>query len=175
MTETTSSHKTLSQKQKKPKTPRENIKHPLYHGVRKRNWGKWVSEIRERKQKSRIWLGTFATPEMAARAHDVAALSIKGHSAILNFPELVHMFPKPVTCNPRDIQVAATEAASMVKFDLGVVQCLEELSEIVQLPNVEEKWFDWVDFGSEFILIDMEDSWMYPPMGFEEIEFLTTF
>ncbi|KAJ8527962.1 hypothetical protein K7X08_015413 [Anisodus acutangulus] len=84
-----------------------------YVGVRMRAWGKWVSEIREPKKKSRIWLGTFATPEMAARAHDVAAMSIKGNSAILNFPQLAHLLPRPVTCSPRDVQTAAVKAAHM--------------------------------------------------------------
>ena len=48
---------------------------------------------------------------MAARAHDVAALAIKGTTAYLNFPELAGELPRPVTNSPKDIQAAAAAAA----------------------------------------------------------------
>ncbi|CAF2089036.1 hypothetical protein BRARA_F02737 [Brassica rapa] len=57
-----------------------------FRGVRQRQWGSWVSEIRHPLFKRRVWLGTFNTAEEAAKAYDQAAVIMNGHNAKTNFP-----------------------------------------------------------------------------------------
>ncbi|XP_068658115.1 dehydration-responsive element-binding protein 1F-like [Aristolochia californica] len=102
---------TTSHKRRAGRKKFRETRHPFYRGVRQRPGGKWVCEVREPLKKSKIWLGTFPWPEMAARAHDVAAIALRGSGAALNFEDSRHVLPRPASSSSKDIQEAAAQAA----------------------------------------------------------------
>ncbi|KAL8208001.1 hypothetical protein R6Q57_007413 [Mikania cordata] len=59
-------------------------------GVRQRPSGRWVAEIKDSSQKVRLWLGTYDTPEEAARAYDEAARALRGENARTNFAPMAY-------------------------------------------------------------------------------------
>lgn len=128
---------------------------PTYIGVRKRKWGKWVSEIREPGKKTRIWLGSYEAPEMAAAAYDVAALHLKGTKARLNFPDLVHGLPRPASSDPVDVQLAAQEAATRFRRPAGLPPVTVRLS-ASQIQAINESPLDspkmWMEMGGSVLL-----------------------
>ncbi|CAN1175508.1 Ethylene-responsive transcription factor ERF020 [Linum perenne] len=106
-----------------------------YKGVRRRKWGKWVSEIRVPGTQDRLWLGSYSSPEAAAFAHDVASYCLKGNSSSSsssssssqsNFP--LTALPASVRPNmsPKSVQKAASDAGMAVDAQI-ILQSEQEI------------------------------------------------
>ncbi|KAL2489313.1 AP2/ERF domain-containing protein [Forsythia ovata] len=152
-----------------------NSKHPGYRGVGMWAWEKWVSEIREPRKKSWIVLGTFANPEMVARAHDVAVVAIKDSNAILNFLEISNLLSCPTLCSLQDVQAATvTKAAYMdhlhpnrledVLTEIEDAPAQEELSEIVELPSSEASYDAGGGYGTVNPNSQVAKEYVLPPL-----------
>jgi hypothetical protein len=94
------------------KTAAERSNSSLYRGVRKRKWGKYVSEIRLPNSRQRIWLGSFDTAKKAARAFDAATFCLRGSGAKFNFPNNPPDIPGARSMTHSENQAAATRFAN---------------------------------------------------------------
>ncbi|KAG8491413.1 hypothetical protein CXB51_014644 [Gossypium anomalum] len=83
-----------------------------FKGVRKRKWGKWVSEIRLPNSRERIWLGSYDSAEKAARAFDAALFCLRGRSAKFNFPDNPPEIAGARSLTRPQIQAAAAQFAN---------------------------------------------------------------
>nr|AAX14157.1 C-repeat binding factor 3-like protein [Hordeum vulgare subsp. spontaneum]AAX14165.1 C-repeat binding factor 3-like protein [Hordeum vulgare subsp. spontaneum]ABO20911.1 C-repeat binding factor 3-like protein [Hordeum vulgare subsp. spontaneum] len=98
------------------RTKFRETRHPVYRGVRRRrNTERWVCEVRvPGKRGARLWLGTYATAEVAARANDAAMLALGGRSAAcLNFADSAWLLAVPSALSDlADVRRAAVEAVA---------------------------------------------------------------
>ncbi|KAL2520242.1 Ethylene-responsive transcription factor ERF [Forsythia ovata] len=87
-----------------------------YKGIRRRKWGKWVSEIRVPGTQDRLWLGSYSTPEAAAIAHDTALYCLRGTSTApenFNFPLKLPASAR-IGMSPRSVQNVSTNAGMAI-------------------------------------------------------------
>ena len=98
-----------NQNRHKNKPENRSLKPRQFKGIRIRKWGKWVSEIRMPNSSGRIWLGSYDTPEKAARAYDFAVYCLRGSKANFNFPYSAPEISYASSLSPPQVQVAAAK------------------------------------------------------------------
>ncbi|KAK7848422.1 ethylene-responsive transcription factor erf017 [Quercus suber] len=135
-----------------------------FKGVRKRKWGKYVSEIRLPNSRERIWLGSYDSAEKAARAFDAALFCLRGRTAKFNFPNNPPEIPGGRSLKAAEIQTAAarfanSESSAPPKSESNSGHHLEmnnnnnnnSSSSFIPSPSVSEATVETVQIDSDSI------------------------
>ncbi|CAA7013627.1 unnamed protein product [Microthlaspi erraticum] len=127
-----------------------------YKGVRKRKWGKWVSEIRFPNSRERIWLGSYDSPEKAARAFDAAQFCLRGSAAKFNFPDNPPAIPGGRNLSRSEIREAAARYANSEEDvarekDSSGREMIQEQEESPSTSAASSSMMMTMDIDSEFL------------------------